>query len=148
MIYLLFLLLLVPVSVGAKDLETHDCYLAHILDVPATILKKAHTECVPKKLSLAELVAGEDQQNCYEKMERAMRAAEFFSLLTFPETFQVAMDSTTINTATPYAYHFQLPDEEPDYHKMTPYGFTQTLNAKAGRAIVLWHEAKACWRQP
>jgi hypothetical protein len=76
-----------------------------------------------------------------------MRAMEFWSVLNFEGTEQVNLN---IVQKFPYEnYWAMLPDEEEWIKGSTAYGLTQTLNAKAGLAIVLWDTAKrACWREP
>ncbi len=83
---------------------------------------------------------------CLNAMEEAMRAMEPFSVLDIePQWRQMNLKKLTIHEGGSAT----LPNEEEDYPKLTPYGLTQTFNAKAGRAIVLWDTAKRqCWRHP
>jgi hypothetical protein len=83
---------------------------------------------------------------CLAKMEAAMKAMEFWSVLNFENTEQV-----NLNIVKPFPhdnYWAVLPDEEEWSKGSTAYGLTQTLNARAGRAIVLWDQAKRdCWKE-
>ena len=81
---------------------------------------------------------------CLALMEQAMRAMEPFSIITIEGVWQLNIAVLHPNSST--GYILTLPYEEPATY--TPYGLTQTLNAQAGRAIMLWSTAKAqCWRE-
>ena len=83
---------------------------------------------------------------CLARMEQAMRAMEAFLLIHVPHTYQVPMNKETVDTSYEYAYHFTLPSENVSLYR--PEAVWQTMNAKAGTAIVSWNSAKACWRKP
>ena len=85
------------------------------------------------------------QTDCERKMEAAMRAMEFWTILTFDDVEQVSLK---VVKHFPFDnYWARLPEEDPAL--FTPVGLTHTLNARAGAAIVLWQSAKReCWKQP
>jgi hypothetical protein len=100
---------------------------------------------VQSAMTHEQLIEGDFDDPCLAKMEAAMRAMEFWSVLNFEKTEQV-----NLNIVKPFPYDNYwavLPDEEEWIKDSTAYGLTQTLNALAGRAIVLWDQAKRdCWK--
>ena len=75
-----------------------------------------------------------------------LEALHSFSMLNLdPVHEQFGLDM--VKKKTEWNYQAELPYEDPAW--FTPYGHTQTMNAKAGRAIVLWDTVKReCWSTP
>lgn len=86
---------------------------------------------------------------CLVQMEAAMRAMEFWSLLTIgPPINQITLD-----VVKPDKFGLNRLVIEPDeLHKFTPWAiqhwYEVTEQGKAGQAIMLWEHAKhECWKQ-
>lgn len=74
-------------------------------------------------------------RDCVSTMEAALKALHPFSMLNLePVHMQFGLDM--VKKRSEWDYKAELPYEDPA--ERTPYGLTQTLNAKAGLAIVLW----------
>lgn len=83
---------------------------------------------------------------CFAQMEAALKSLHPFSMLNLePVHEQFGLDM--VRKKSDWQYQAELPYEDPA--GKTPYGLTQTMNAKAGQAIVLWDSVKrACWSKP
>lgn len=83
---------------------------------------------------------------CLARMEEALKALHPFSMLNLePVQQQIGLD--LVKKKAEWEYRAELPLE--DVSGYYPEGLTQTLNAKAGRAIVLWETVKReCMRMP
>lgn len=81
---------------------------------------------------------------CRAQMEAAMKAVHPFLMLDLPPVGeQIGLD--LVKKTDEWRYEARLPREE--LEGLTPEGLANTLNARAGRAIVLWDTAKReCWK--
>lgn len=98
----------------------------------------------PRMCNVTEAALKPD--HCLAKMEAAMKAAHPFLMLDLPPVGeQIGLD--LVKKTDEWRYEARLPRE--DLEGLTPEGLANTLNAKAGRAIVLWDTVKReCWREP
>ncbi len=87
-----------------------------------------------------------EDRACLARMEEAMKAMEYWSLLNFEGANQISLD--IVQPDFNGSYWAILPDDGP-LDKYSPYGLTQTPNVKAGETIVLWDTVKReCWSRP
>lgn len=101
---------------------------------------------IEPKYQAALLELWREQRACVAKMEAAMKAMEYWSLINFDGTLQTSLDIVRFDAN---GNSWAVLQEEKDLHTYTPYGLTQLKNVKAAETIVLWDTAKReCWREP